>query len=247
MIYQDVHLAYFLERPNRFIAHCRLKETGEKVVVHVKNTGRGKEVLLPEALVALQHNDSPTRKTAYDLIAVQKGDQWINIDSQVPNSLAFDAIKSGLIPLPGLAGKLISLKREVVYGNSKFDLAFATDQGEQGFVEVKGMTLESHGIGAFPDAPTLRGQKHVGELLTAKQEGYHSYLLFIAQFQHLTKATVHRQMQPSFAEAVEAAQAGGVTVLAYNCRVSPNEITIDHQLPFDTKTPFIDPVIEGGY
>lgn len=247
MIYPDVHLAYFIQRPNRFIAHCRLQATGEEVVVHVKNTGRGKEVLLPEALVALQHHDSTTRKTAYDLIAVKKGSQWINIDSQVPNRLAFDGINSGQIHLPGLSGKLVSLKREVVYGHSKFDLAFATDQQEQGFVEVKGMTLESHGIGAFPDAPTLRGQKHVKELLAARKEGYHTYLLFIAQFQQVTKATIHRQMQPSFVEAVEQAMAGGVAVLAYNCQVSANAIAIHQQLPFDTKTSFIDPVIEGGY
>lgn len=242
MLYENVLLARFIERPNRFIAHCRLEESGEEVVVHVKNTGRGKEVLLPEALVSLQHNPSPKRKTAYDLIAVKKEAQWINIDSQIPNALAADGIRSGLIQLPGLLGQITYLKREVTYGDSKFDIYFETDANEKGFVEVKGMTLENQQIGAFPDAPTLRGKKHVLELAVARNAGYRSYLLFIAQFEGVKVATVHRKMQPDFYDAVVAAEEDGVPVLAYNCHVTANEITLKGQVPFEAAHAFVDPV-----
>lgn len=242
MIYENVLLARFIERPNRFIAHCRLEATGELVVVHVKNTGRGKEVLLPEALVSLQHTPSPKRKTAYDLIAVKKGNQWINIDSQIPNALAADGINSGLIQLPGLLGQITLLKREVTYGDSKFDIYFETDAGEKGFVEVKGMTLESQRVGAFPDAPTLRGKKHVLELAVARNAGYQTYLLFIAQFEKIDVATIHRQMQPDFYAAVVAAEGDGVPVLAYNCHVTDEAITVKGRVPFDADHSFKDPV-----
>lgn len=241
MQYSDIKLAYFIERPNRFIAHCRLVETGEIVVAHVKNTGRGKEVFLENAVVALNYQPAATRKTDYDLVAVKKGDMWINIDSQIPNALAAEAILKGQIKLPGLKGNIQFLKREYRYQQSKFDIYFETDKAEKGFVEVKGMTLENQGIGAFPDAPTIRGLKHVNELIHAKIEGYFSYLLFIVQFPKVTVATIHREMQPALKQAVEQAQENGVIVLAYNCQVSPDTIVVDHEVPFNLYQNFNDP------
>lgn len=179
MNYSEIHLASFIERSNRFIARCRLIETGEEIITHVKNTGRNKELFLTDALIAVNYQSSAKRKTAYDLVAVRKGKMWINIDSQIPNTLAAEGILAGKIALPGLRGAITFLKREYTFEHSKFDIYFETDQQEKGFVEVKGMTLENQGIGAFPDAPTLRGLKHVEELRVAQAMGYHSYVLFV--------------------------------------------------------------------
>lgn len=242
IVYPEVHRARFLSRPNRFIAECELIETGEQVTVHVKNTGRGKEVLLPQAEVALSHSPSPKRKTAYDLVAVKKGKQWFNIDSQVPNALAAQGLLEGKIQLPKLNGHIRSLKREQRYGQSKFDIFIETDKEQKVFVEVKGMTLENDGIGAFPDAPTLRGLKHVKELTEAMAEGYQCYVLFIVQFERVDKTTINQEMQPELTQAIFEAQHSGVQVLVYNCRVSPETIQVLGEVPFDLEQAFIQPV-----
>lgn len=239
MKYENTLTARFIVRENRFIARCRLDD-GSEVVVHVKNTGRGKEVLLPNALVVLQYCPSPKRKTSYDLLAVKKGDRWINIDSQLPNKLAVEGLQNGKILLPGVKGSLKLLKPEVTFEHSKFDLYFETVGEEKGFIEVKGMTLENQGIGAFPDAPTLRGQKHVRELADAQRAGYHSYVLFIVQFEKIQMATIHTAMQPSLLEEIKQAEAVGVQVLAYNCRVTPAEVAVEKAVPFDPDFPFVD-------
>lgn len=241
MKYSAIHLAIFIERSNRFIARCRLFDSGEEIVTHVKNTGRSKELLVPNALVAVNHQPSEKRKTAYDLIAVKKGEMWINIDSQIPNALAAEGVLSGKITLPGLKGSINYLKREYTFERSKFDIYFETDLQEKGFVEVKGLTLENYGIGAFPDAPTLRGLKHVEELRLAQAMGYHCYLLFIVQFPIIQAATIHRVMQPKLYEAVEMAEGDGVQVLAYNCDVDQETISIKQAVPFDLEQAFIDP------
>ncbi|MGM0123710.1 sugar fermentation stimulation protein [Enterococcus sp. AZ194] len=240
MEYANVCLARFLERPNRFIAHCRL-ETGEEVVAHVKNTGRGREVFLPEAEVALVHCPSEKRKTAYDLVAVKKGTAWINIDSQIPNALAAEGLLSGEIQLPGLKGTITQLKREVTYQHSKFDIYLESDQNEKVFVEVKGMTLENKKIGAFPDAPTSRGLKHVEELTLAQKEGYQCYVLFIIQFEEVALATIHTEMQPVLFEAIRRGKEDGLQVLAYNCHVTPGEIRVKEKISFQLEYPFEDP------
>lgn len=240
MEYQDVILATFIERKNRFIAHCEL-ESGEVIIAHVKNTGRGKEVFIPGAVVALQYCPSPKRKTSYDLIAVKKFKQWINIDSQLPNRLAYDGLLDGTIHLPGLSGEIATITREVRYGNSKFDLALMTSTGEKAFVEVKGMTLENEQIGAFPDAPTIRGKKHVHELRAALKEGYHSYLLFIIQFEQVQLATIHTAMQNDLRDEFAQAIEDGVQVLAYNCSVRSNTVTVKQSIPFVLDYAFIDP------
>lgn len=239
--YPNVLLARFIHRSNRFIAECKLETTGEIVTVHVKNTGRCKELFLPEVTVALSYQPSPKRKTAYDLIAVKKGEAWFNIDSQVPNALASQAIADGTITLPGLKGDVISVKREKRFAKSQFDILVETSTGNQAFVEVKGMTLEHHKIGAFPDAPTLRGLKHVTELIQAIEEGYQSYVLFVVQFEQIEAATIHTAMQPALAEAILIGQKQGLSVIAYNCSVTPATIEIEHQVPFDVTGTFEDP------
>lgn len=239
--YPNVYLAHFIDRPNRFIAQCRLQETGEIVTVHVKNTGRCKELFHPEVEVALSYQPSPKRKTEYDLIAVKKNDAWFNIDSQVPNTLAAQAIQAGTIILPGLNGEIISVKREKRFAHSQFDILVETNTGHQAFVEVKGMTLENHGLGAFPDAPTLRGLKHVTELIEATKEGYQSYVLFVVQFEKVEIATIHTAMQPALAEMILSGQKQGLSVIAYNCSVTPDTIAIEHQVPFDVAKTFEDP------
>ncbi|WP_348923316.1 DNA/RNA nuclease SfsA [Enterococcus rotai] len=241
MTYPNVYLAHFIDRPNRFIAQCRLQETGEIVTVHVKNTGRCKELFHPEVEVALSYQPSPKRKTEYDLIAVKKNDVWFNIDSQVPNALAAQAIQAGTIILPGLNGEIISVKREKRFAHSQFDILVETNTGHQAFVEVKGMTLENHGVGAFPDAPTLRGLKHVTELIEATKEGYQSYVLFVVQFEKVEMATIHTAMQPALAEMILSGQKQGLSVIAYNCSVTPDTIAIEHQVPFDVAKTFEDP------
>ncbi|WYJ93612.1 sugar fermentation stimulation protein [Enterococcus sp. 9D6_DIV0238] len=239
--YPNVHLAHFIDRPNRFIATCRIQATGEIVTVHVKNTGRCKELFYPEVEVALSYQPSPKRKTAYDLIAVKKQDAWFNIDSQIPNALASQAILDGTIVLPGLKGKITSIKREKRFAHSQFDILVETDTGNQAFVEVKGMTLENQKIGAFPDAPTLRGLKHVTELIEALKEGYQSYVLFVVQFQNIQEATIHTMMQPALAKMILLGQTQGLSVIAYNCLVTPDTIAVAHQVPFDVMKKFEDP------
>ncbi|MGC6767178.1 DNA/RNA nuclease SfsA [Enterococcus sp. LJL51] len=233
MVYPDVHLARFICRPNRFIAECRMIETGEQVTVHVKNTGRCRELFLPEVEVVLSYQPSPKRKTAYDLIAVKKNGQWFNIDSQVPNALAAQGLKEGMIQLPGLTGQMTLVKREKKYGNSQFDIYVETSTEQKAFIEVKGMTLENSRLGAFPDAPTLRGLKHVNELNRAISEGYQCYVLFVIQFEQVDKATINTEMQPALTEAIEAGQKLGLNVLAYNCEVTPETIRVLKEIPFD--------------
>ncbi|MGY3747484.1 DNA/RNA nuclease SfsA [Vagococcus salmoninarum] len=241
VIYPEVTVARFKERKNRFIAHCLLPDTLEEVVVHVKNTGRCRELLLPNVEVALSFQGSPTRKTDYDLIAVKKGQQWINIDSQVPNQLAFEGIKNKTISLPGLRGELTVLKREVTFGESRFDLYVETSEQQKAIIEVKGMTLENQQIGAFPDAPTERGLKHVKGLIEYQKAGYQTYLLFIVQLTQVTKTTINQVMQPALRETISGGLLQGLQVLSYDCQVTPDTIAVKGQVPFDLVTEFTPP------
>lgn len=238
--YPKVEVAKLIERKNRFIAHCYLPEKGE-VVVHVKNTGRCRELFYPGVEVALSYQASATRKTDYDLIAVKKGAKWINIDSQVPNLLTYEGIRNGQISLPGLTGEIATIRREVTFNHSRFDVYLETDQDEKVIVEVKGLTLENQQIGAFPDAPTERGLKHVRELIELGQAGYHVYLLFIVQMADTQVATIHNEMQPALATTIAEGQRTGLEVLAYTCQVTPNTIEIKEPIPFDLTAPFINP------
>ena len=225
MDYQKVVEGIFIERPNRFIARVMLPE-GE-AIAHVKNTGRCRELLIPGERVYLEdHGDNTTRKTRYSLISVWKGDMLINMDSQVPNTVTADALANGLIAeLP----RADLIKREKTFGDSRFDIYY--ESGEQkGFLEVKGVTLEEDGIARFPDAPTIRGTKHIMELIKAKDEGYEASILFLIQMKGPASFEPNRSMDPGFADAIELAKLSGVKILAYDSIVTPNTISIGKSL-----------------
>lgn len=239
--YPAVEIATFIERENRFIAYCYLSDKKEKVRVHVKNTGRCRELLLPGVDVAISFQGSPQRKTDYDLIAVKKGKEWINIDSQVPNQLAFEGLQSGELILPNLKGEWTSLKREVTFGSSRYDIYGETTAAEKVIIEVKGMTLENYQIGAFPDAPSLRALKHIEALSDWRAAGYLTYVIFIVQLENVKVATIHQEMQPALAKAIEQGQEEGLEVIAQTCQVGPDRITLKERIPFKLSEPFINP------
>jgi len=227
MKYEQVTKAIFLERPNRFVAYCEV--AGETHKVHVKNTGRCKELLVPGAVVYLEESDNPNRKTKYSLIAVEKGNLLINMDSQVPNQIVEEALRTGSIKLPHIVEPFTFIKREKTYGQSRFDFYIETEK-EKIFIEVKGVTLEEEGIVRFPDAPTERGVKHVEELVSATQEGYRCYVLFVVQMATARYFTPHEAKHPEFAKALVNAAQSGVGILAYTCQVTPDTLMIDKPL-----------------
>lgn len=216
MKYSDIIKGKFKSRPNRFIAIVDIDGTEE--ICHVKNTGRCKELFVKGATVYLQKADNPNRKTLYDLIAVQKGNSLINIDSQVVNGVALEY-------MPVLFDDIKLIKPECVYGNSRFDIYLETET-DKIFVEVKGVTLEKDGTALFPDAPTERGVKHLKELQKAVADGYKAFVLFVIQMDNALHFEPNRITHPEFAEELKNAQKNGVTVLAYNCTVTPDEIKI---------------------
>lgn len=223
MKYSKVTKAKFLSRPNRFIAYCELD--GKAEVVHVKNTGRCRELLVPDATVYLSVSDNPERKTKYDLVAVEKvtdrGTILINMDSQAPNAAAYEWIEKG-----GIFGDGAKVRREVTYGKSRFDLY--VEQGDRrAFVEVKGVTLEDNGVASFPDAPTERGIKHLGELVSAMADGYETYVLFVVQMKGIHTFTPNDITHKAFGDALRHAAAAGVNILACDCLVTPSEMTVD--------------------
>lgn len=228
MQYAQVVAARFLERPNRFIARCLLD--GEEVQAHVKNTGRCRELLLPGVTVYLERAQNPQRKTPYSLIAVDKNGLLINMDSQAPNALAAEAIASGRVVLPGFCPQTLTLRREVTHGDSRFDL-YLEDGERRAFVEVKGVTLEEDGIALFPDAPTLRGMKHLEGLIRAVAEGYEAALLLVIQFAGAREFRPNDRTHPQFGEALRRAEGAGVRLLAYECAVAPGEAVITHPVP----------------
>ena len=217
MQYNDMVKGRFLSRPNRFIAHVEI--SGKEEICHVKNTGRCKELLPAGATVWCQEFDSPTRKTKFDLITVQKGNRLINMDSQAPNAAAKEWLAGG-----GL-GEIENLRCEVFHGDSRFDFAFMKD-GKECFLEVKGVTLENDGVCAFPDAPTQRGAKHLKGLTQAVKDGYGGYVLFVIQMSDVKYLHPNDQTDPNFAEALREAAKAGVTVLAADCAVTRDSMTI---------------------
>jgi sugar fermentation stimulation protein A len=207
----------FIKRPNRFIAHIEID--GKEEICHVKNTGRCRELLQPGVTVWCLDAENPNRKTRYDLIAVQKGERLINMDSQSPNAAAREWLLSG-----GL-GEIEELKAEQVKGNSRFDFSFRKN-GRECFLEVKGVTLENDGVCAFPDAPTQRGAKHVRELTELAKEGYGAYVLFVIQMADVKFLHPNDATDPAFAEALRQAAAAGVQILAMDCAVTEDTMTI---------------------
>ena len=220
MRYENMVQGEFLSRPNRFIAHIRIRGTEE--VCHVKNTGRCRELLTPGATVWCQEWDNPNRKTKFDLIAVQKGDRCINMDSQAPNAAAKQWLLSG-----GL-GEISELRGEYTHGDSRFDFSFMKE-GKRCFLEVKGVTLENDSVCAFPDAPTERGAKHLRGLTKLAQEGFGAYVLFVIQMADVKYLHPNDATDPAFGAALREAAAAGVQVLAVDCAVT--EDTMQIRLP----------------
>lgn len=215
--YHTMVAGEFLSRPNRFIAHVRID--GEDQVCHVKNTGRCRELLKPGAQVWCEPAQNPLRKTKFDLIAVQKGERLVNMDSQAPNIAAGEWLASG-----GL-GPVEELRAETTHGDSRFDFSFLLE-GKRCFLEVKGVTLEEDGVCAFPDAPTERGVKHLKGLTRAAEAGFGAYVLFVIQMSDVKYLRPHEQRDPAFATALREAAAAGVRVLAMDCAVTPESMTI---------------------
>ena len=220
MTYENMVPGIFRARPNRFIAHVQIG--GQTEIVHVKNTGRCRELLVPGCTVYCQRSSNPNRKTAFDLIAVQKGDRLINMDSQAPNRAAGEWLSSG-----GL-GEISELKAEVKHGDSRYDFSFLKD-GKRCFLEVKGCTLEEDGVCAFPDAPTERGAKHIRGLTAAARAGYGAYILFVIQMSDVKYIRPHDETDPEFGKALREASQNGVRVLAMDCAVTPD--TMEIRLP----------------
>ena len=222
MRYSNIVPGVFLERPNRFIAHVEID--GKTEVCHVKNTGRCKELLPSGARVWCQKSDNPNRKTKYDLITVQKGERLINMDSQAPNAAAKEWLLSG-----GL-GQITDLRAETVHVDSRFDFSFVRD-GKRCFLEVKGVTLENDGVCAFPDAPTERGIKHIRGLIDAVENGYTAAIFFVIQMDDVKSFSPNYDTHPQFGDVLKEAQAAGVNILAYSCKVTPDTIEIDKPVP----------------
>ena len=218
MNYERIRKAFFIERPNRFIAYVQLD--GEKETVHVKNTGRCAELLVPGAPVYIQESVNPARKTKWDLIAVEKGKRMINMDSQIPNKVVQEWIEGG-----NLFPDVHLVRPETTYGNSRFDL-YVEAGDSRIFIEVKGVTLEEDGVCRFPDAPSDRAVKHMEELVRAKKEGYETYVFFVIQMKDVRYFTPNTDTHPAFAEALKKAAAAEVKILAYDCEVTSDSITI---------------------
>ena len=222
MHYANMVPGTFLSRPNRFIAHVEIE--GNSEVVHVKNTGRCRELLPAGAQVWCQYSDNPARKTRYDLITVKKGDRLINMDSQAPNRAAGEWLKTG-----GL-GAISDLRAEYTHGDSRYDFSFLKD-GKRCFLEVKGVTLETDGICAFPDAPTQRGAKHLRGLTQAAKEGYGAYVLFVIQMGNVQSLHPNDATDPEFGKALREAAENGVTVMAVDCLVTVDTMEIGDPVP----------------
>ena len=224
MKYGKVIPAEFLNRPNRFIAEVKIGSRVERV--HVKNTGRCRELLVPGCRCYLHDSGNPARKTRYDLIAVKKGKLLINMDSQIVNDAAEEFLKRGtLFPKP-------ILRREAVFGSSRFD--FYIESGPRKiFLEAKGVTLENGGAVSFPDAPTKRGVKHLNELVSALKQGYESCVLFIVQMGNVRLFRPNDAADPEFGAALRRAERTGVKILVMTCRVTPGSITVDSPLPME--------------
>ncbi len=218
IVYNNIIQGTFLARPNRFIAYVEVD--GVKETVHVKNTGRCKELLVPGAVVYLEKSTNPERRTAYDLVAVRKGDRLINMDSQIPNKVVEKWLYT-----KQLFHDLVLVRPETKYGNSRFDFYIETTS-DKIFMEVKGVTLEENGIVRFPDAPSERAVKHVEELIRACKEGYKAYILFVIQMKDVKYFTPNEDTHPEFAEVLLKAKEAGVNILAYDCHVTPESIEL---------------------
>ena len=224
--YKKVKKGAFIERPNRFIA--KVLVDGYEETVHVKNTGRCKELLVKDATVYLSVSDNPSRKTKYDLIGVEKVTDKnilkVNMDSQIPNDVVAEWLRNC-----DLFSQKAIIKREVFYNKSRFDF-YIEDDNRRVFLEVKGVTLENNSVASFPDAPTERGIKHINELTDCLNEGYEAYIFFVIQMKNIDYFTPNYETHPEFGEALKKAKNKGVKILAYDCIVTEDSIIIDKEI-----------------
>jgi len=244
MIYSNIHKGIFISRPNRFIAEVEIDGQIERC--HVKNTGRCKELLIARANVYVNKSDNPDRATKYDLVKVYKGDTLINIDSQAPNHVFHEYLKTGKY-----INCITKIKPEAKYGKSRFDFyveaesnsnhdsivsansgaAIPSTPNRKIFIEVKGVTFEQNGIARFPDAPTERGIKHLGELAESIQDGYEAHVVFVIQMKGIHHFEPNCATHAEFGKALIKAQSAGVKVAALDCIVTQDTLTIDHPVP----------------
>ncbi len=231
MKYKKVVKGIFINRPNRFIA--KVIVDGVEETVHVKNTGRCKELLIENAVVYLSVSDNPLRKTKYDLIAVEKhtenGILLINMDSQAPNDMVAE-----WLPKSGLFSKNAIIKREVTFGKSRFDF-YVEDSGRKAFIEVKGVTLENKGVALFPDAPTERGVKHINELCSCVEKGYSAFIIFVIQMSGVKLFKPNDNTHKAFGDALRCAEKSDVRILAYDSIVGDDFATINKSISVDLK------------
>ncbi len=222
MKYKNIHKGKFIERPNRFIAYVELD--GVIQTCHVKNTGRCRELLTQDCTVYLEESSNASRKTKYDLVAVEKGELLVNLDSQAPNKVVREWLEAGgLFPNPTL------IYSEKKHGNSRVD--FYVEAGKRrAFIEVKGVTLEEDGVAAFPDAPTERGVKHLYHLIDVMKEGYEAYIVFAIQFKPAKYLVPNDVTHPQFGKALREAATAGVKILAFDCTVTPDSMKLDQRI-----------------
>lgn len=230
MEYTNMKEGIFISRPNRFLAQVKID--GVEETCHVKNTGRCKELLIPEqSIVYIQdHGISEKRKTRYSLIGVRKGENYINIDSQAPNQVVEEWLKSN-----SFFPDLTYIKREQKYGKSRFDLYFEYN-GKKCFMEVKGVTLEEDGIARFPDAPTERGIKHMKELAQCLEDGYEAYIMFVIQMKGVRQFQPNDRTHKAFGDTLREIKKKGVQIMAMDCIASKNYLVLDKEIPIQLET-----------
>lgn len=226
MIFKEkIVRAEFINRPNRFQAYVKLND--KEIMIHVPNTGRCKEILIPGCTVILREGKSPNRKTPYDLIAAYKENKLINIDSQIPNKVVDEALHEMKIEE---LKKYTNILREKTFGNSRFDFKLSDKQGEEYYLEIKGVTFEQNGITQFPDAPTQRGRKHLLELIDVKKSGRGAGVLFLIQMDNVVEFKPYDEMDEEFGKALRLAYKNNVDIFAYDCCVGENFITLNNKI-----------------
>lgn len=226
MVYNNIIKAVFKNRPNRFIAECIIDN--QEVIVHVKNTGRCRELLVPDAQVYLEYFPESSRKTKYDLITVNKNGRLINMDSAAPNKVIYETLNCGKNILNNNE-PLTYIKMEQKYKQSRFDV-YAETSNSKIFAEIKGVTLEENNIVMFPDAPTERGVKHIMELIDAKENGFDAHIIFVIQMENPAYFTPNYKTHKEFGQALKLAKDKGVNISAWDCLITENSITLNKQV-----------------
>ena len=222
MKYSNIICGEFISRPNRFCAIVNID--GVQTVCHVKNTGRCKEILVPGCKVYLEESSNTSRKTKYDVVALEKGKRIINIDSFAPNLAIGEWLTGG-----GLFKNPVLVKSECSYKSSRFDF-FVKAENKEIFIEVKGVTLENNGVVMFPDAPTQRGVKHLKELMECVKDGYEAYIIFVVQMTDVKYFTPNEETHKEFADVLRQCHKNGVNILCFDCQVTPQTMKIGKQV-----------------